>query len=292
MIAPKPYVKETRTYERLPQRKQMTIAIGMMAQDGLVVAADTQESTGDYMKGAKGKMACFYVHDGDWADSCIVAGAGDSGHVHALIEELGQTFQAADPKMQIYSFAKKSPPSLQSEFRDCVKRFYKEHIIPFSSYPERKRPDVEMLIACQRKTMMGIFTSEKTVVNHSSPYKAIGFGSTFAELFLTKLWDGMSIEQAEILAAYVVFLAKESVESCGKFTTIASVRGPKIENNRSGSRLLPTKGAKFIDQEKIEKWEHSFRKKWWKAEREKIISLIDEEVAKEPKPSTPRRSKG
>ncbi len=268
----------------------MTIAIGMLATDGAVVAADTQESTGDYMKGAKGKMACFYAHDGDWAESCIIAGAGDSGYVQALIEELGQTYQAADPKMPIFSMAKKSPASLQSEFRGCIKQFYKEHIIPFAAYPERKRPDVEMLIACQRKTSMGIFTTEKTVVNHSSPYKAIGYGSTFAELFLGKLWSGMAVEEAEILAAYVVFLAKESVETCGKFTTIATVRGPKVENSPKGGRLFPTKEAIFVHPTKVEEWEHSFRKKWWKAERDNIFSLIAGEVIKDLKPAPSQKA--
>lgn len=271
----------------------MTIAIGMRAQDGLVVAADTQESIGDYLKGVKGKMSCFYTHDKGWAESCIVAGAGDSGYVQALMEELGQTYQAADPIMHVYHLGKNTP-SLQSEFRDCIKRFYKEHIIPFAAYPERKRPDVEMLIACQRKTMMGIFTSEKTVVNHSPTYKAIGLGSTFAELLLGKLWGVISIDQAEILAAYVVFMAKESVDSCGKFTTISTIRGPKIEDAPSGNRLLPTTEARFVHPTKIEEWEHSFKKKWWKAEREKIISMIDEELLIDapPKQSTPRRLTG
>jgi len=272
----------------------MTIAIGMMAQNGLVVAADTLESTGDYMKGAKGKIGCFYAHDGDWAESCIIAGAGDSGYVQAIIEELGQTYLAADQNLQVHPMlGKNSGPSLRSEFRDCIKRFYKEHIIPFAAYPERKRPDIEMLIACQRKTIMGIFTSEKTVLNSSSPCKAIGYGSTFAELYLGKLWTGMSVEQAEILAAYVVFLTKESVESCGKFTTIATIRGPQIHDDPSGNRLLPTKEAKFVDPRKIEEWEHAFRKKWWKAEREKIYSMINEELLSVTplKPSTHRKLK-
>jgi hypothetical protein len=141
--------------------------------------------------------------------------------------------------------------------------------------------------------MMGIFTSEKTVVNHAPAYKAIGYGSTFAELFLGKLWGVMSIDQAEILAAYVVFLAKESVDSCGKFTTISTIRGPKIEEDPSGNRLLPTTEARFVRPTKIEEWEHSFKKKWWKAEREKIISMIDEDLSIDapPKQSTRRRLK-
>jgi hypothetical protein len=278
----------------------VTIAIGILAAKGLVVAADTQESTGDYMKGAKGKIAAFYAYDGKWADSCVIAGAGDSGYVQALTEHLGQTFQAVDPKanMSMMEMSKKdSRPSLQSEFRDCVKRFYKEHIIPFAGYPERRRPDVEMLIACQRKVVLGMFATEKTVVNYTTPFKAIGIGCTFAELHLGKLWQGMTTEEAEILAAYVVFLTKESVEACGKYTTIATIKGPEIEESTTGggSRMLPTQIAEFVHPGKIEKWEHSFRKKWWKAEKEKVFSLIREEQTENdepPNPSTRRKSTG
>jgi hypothetical protein len=45
--------------ERLPQRKQMTIALAVMAEDGMVVAADTQESTGALLKGNTHKMSSF-----------------------------------------------------------------------------------------------------------------------------------------------------------------------------------------------------------------------------------------
>jgi hypothetical protein len=143
--------------------------------------------------------------------------------------------------------------------------------------------------------MMGLFTSEKTVVNHSSPYKAIGYGSTFAELFLGNLWGGgMSVEQAEILAAYVVFLAKESVETCGKFTTIATIRGPEIKDSPNGSCLLPTTEATFVEPTKIEEWEHLFSNKWRKVERENLFAMIDNEISKDPmpKPSTSRKSAG
>jgi len=266
----------------------VTIAIGIHASDGIVIAADTQVSTGDYMKGMKGKIACFYAQDGDWTESCIISGAGDSGYVEALTHKLGETFQTLDPKAQVNHVAR-GGPSLQSAFRDCIKNFYKEHIIPFAAYPERKRPDVEMLIACQRKTIKGMFASEKTVLNYVSPYRAVGMGSTFAELFLGKLWCGMCVEQAEILAAYVVYLTKESVENCGKFTTIATMRNSKIEETPSGGRLLPTGAADFVDDGKIDAWEQSFRGKWGKAEREKIFSMIDEEIST---PSTARKSKG
>lgn len=289
--------------ERLPERKQMTIAIGITAQDGIVIAADSQESTGDYMKGAKGKISCFYSQDGkegtfggDSVDSLVVSGAGDSGYVRALGDELGKVF-LTHPKLPVHAmpaFADSVKETINLKFESCLATFYKKHIIPFGSFPERKRPDVEMLFGVQRKTIRALFTTEKTVINPAMPCKAIGWGSTFAELFLNKLWRGMSIEQAELLAAYVIFLTKESVETCGKFTTIVTIRGPKIiEDAAVGSRMLPTEKAMWLKRELIEEWEHSFRNRWQESEQNSLFSLIDSELSKHSSmPSTSRKSKG
>src|SRR5271165_3308515 len=136
MMAPEPHAGRVKIYERLPERKQMTIALGLLASDGAVIAADTEESTGDYMKGVRGKMACYFAHDDEWAESCVVTGAGNSGYVRALMEELGQTYQAADPKTAIFSHRQSdAKDTLQYKFRECIKKFYKEHIIPFATYP-------------------------------------------------------------------------------------------------------------------------------------------------------------
>jgi hypothetical protein len=296
-------LKPPSTRERLPERKQMTIAIGLLANDGLVVAADAEESTGDYMKGTKGKIACFYSQEGEdpatfqgrCVSTCAIAGAGNSGYVQALSDQFGGVFLANPnlsnlsiqgmPALAAASLKKKNQSeALNPKFEQCLKSFYKEHVIPFATLPERKRPDVEMLIAIQRRNARALFTTEKTVINPVLPFKAIGWGSTFAELLLNRFWGPMSVEQAEVLAAYVVFLTKESVETCGKFTTVVSMAGSKIVKSSEGNKMLPTERAKWMDHEVIEKWESAFRKKWWKAEREKVFSLIDEELSDLPTP--------
>ncbi len=304
----KPFPKPYPIQERLPERKQMTIAIGVMAHEGLVVAADSQESTGDYMKGTKGKIQCFYCPEGEpdtfrgrCISSCVIAGAGDSGYVQALTGRMGGVF-LSNPKLPIQGMPEiavampKALPkaeTLNHKFEQCIKTFYKEHIIPFSPLPERKRPEVEMLFAVQRHNITAFFTTEKTVINPAFPCKAIGMGSTFAELFLGKLWRGMSVEQAEVLAAYIIFMTKESVESCGKYTTVVSIRRSKIVEGPSGGQMLPTTEASWLKREVIEGWESAFRKRWWNAEQGRVFSLIDEELLNQPpKPSTSRKSKG
>jgi hypothetical protein len=106
----------------------MTIALAIRASNGIVVAADTEvSSTGTWMKGAQGKISCFFVHDSEWVgwvDSCIVAGAGDAAHVQSLTDKLGYQFQGEDPLLPANTLTKDGGPTLQSAFGDCIRRFY------------------------------------------------------------------------------------------------------------------------------------------------------------------------
>jgi hypothetical protein len=70
---------------------------------------------------------------------------------------------------------------------------------------------------------------------------------------------------------------------------MSTIRGPRVENGPEGSKMIPTAEARFTHSEKIERWEHSFKKKWWKAERERIISMIDEELIDPPIKQSARR---
>ncbi len=283
-LMPPPFGKNRK---RLPRRKQMTIAVGMLANDGIVIASDTQESTGDYMKGARTKMMSFASLDlGDnkgrapsKSGTCTVAGAGDSGYVRALMQNIGDTF-LSNPDAPSYKVMGKEI-DLQVKFEDCLKSFYKEHVIPFAAYPSRDRPDVEFLIGLYRKYDLKLFKSEKTALVHAMPYGAIGIGCTFAELLLNRLYRMSTVAELAVLAAYVIFMVKESVENCGKFTMISIVHGARQIDSPEGMRLVPPwPGTEHIGQNRIEVWERAFRSEWAVAEH----SAIWEKVAETAKP--------
>jgi hypothetical protein len=58
-----------------------------------------------------------------------------------------------------------------------------------------------------------------------------------AKNLLDKLWQMGSIEFAKALAAFVIFQVKESVEGCGKLTSLLSIHQGKSEYTRP-SQLL------------------------------------------------------
>ena len=261
----------------------MTIGIGILANDGIVIASDTQESGSSLLKGEKTKMLSFSSFNlgtpelGSMAGACVISGAGDSGYVRALTEKMGGAF--LDNK-------EGRSEEIKNKLEEILARFYKEHVIPFASFPSKDRPDVELLIGFYRKFHLDLFVTEKTVMTRAIPYKAIGIGSVFAELLLGRLWRMSSAKEAEILAAYIVFMAKESVEYVGKYTQITTIHGAKVIDSPEGSRLLPpVPPLSHTPWARIDAWERSFRTVWGAAEQNTIWELIAEEMQDDDPPN-------
>jgi 20S proteasome alpha/beta subunit len=260
----------------------MTIAIGVMAEDGIVVAADTQESTGVLLKGDKQKMVSFGTGMSTDAKSvrsgaCVIAGAGDSGHTRSLIDQLGFVFMT-ERDLPVMALPNNKTKSLMREFRSCLQSFYKEHIIPLAAFPRRERPDVETLIAFYRNYQPHLYYTEKTAIIFRGRYKAIGLGSTFAELLLDQFcWQRMSIAEAQVLAAYVIFMTKESVEDCGKYTGMLTLTGEKFF---VGGEDVKGDGVIYTPWQTITEWEHLFRTKWRDAECNLMRRQVEEQARK------------
>ena len=229
---PRPFPPKPR---QLPCGKRMTIAIGVLADNGIVVAADTEESDG-YLKSSQSKIrvssasAVIGVWSGpgqslpepspmsDVAVSAI-AGAGTGPYIDVLSGELWQ-----------WCLANASAPSdkVINGLTEIIGRFYAKHIVPFALFPPNERPEVALLIAlagvsAAPQDRHRLFSSWLTVVDQEVPYKAIGAGDTFAKILLDRLYPSdrvPNLRAAVLLAAYVAFHVKENVPSCGKFTDI------------------------------------------------------------------------
>jgi hypothetical protein len=166
---------------------------------------------------------------------------------------------------------------LQKAFQTCIKDFHTEHIIPFASYPGADRPGVEMLIAFNRNHRSGLFISEKSAVFRKMPYKAVGIGSVYAEILLHRLWAHADVKSTQILAAYIVFMVKESIEGCGKYTQITTLHGSTIVPTKKSSMLVPAEHpVSHMPWNEIDDLEREFRTTWAVAEKETIWKLVKE----------------
>lgn len=218
----------------------MTIALGVIAGDGVVLAADTEETDG-YLKTGQSKIStAIYQNPQERVYShcaCGISGAGTAGHIDLLTERLSEIFlDHAVPLDRNQRLA------LAAE----VSQFYRDHVVPFASYPEHERPDFSMLLALSLgKHDRQILVSEKTALRPGKGFAAVGIGAMFARILLKELWhSGMSVKTAIWLAAYAIWQTKESIPSCGKFTEIL---------------VLSEGEASFVSWQDVQSMETAFR---------------------------------
>lgn len=211
----------------------MTIAIGILAEDGLVVAADTEESDG-YLKTAESKIRKSSQLDvtGSVGGSGVasrakrtaasaIAGAGTSGYIDSVTPSLWGPCLA---------HSKASDETFMNEIGGRVAAYYREHVIPFASYPSNERPEFELLLAVTHRgappqDRHRVFVTDRTTIRRCSPYAAIGVGGMFAQMLLKRLYPNVRLDTgaAAALAAYIAFQVKESVPGCGKYTEIVAL---------------------------------------------------------------------
>jgi len=262
----------------------MTICIGMVCSDGVVIAADTNESD-TYFKRSTSKIYTGIggVHlslppDGSTplppSSVCAIAGAGEGGYCDALSEKLLNVF--LDPKPT------KNLQDIQSDFEKCLIKFYSDHITTFAEYPFQDRPDLAMLIGLYANWQTTLLVTDKSTVRRAVPYQAVGVGQTFAMNLMDNLWRNATIEETEILANYIIFATKESIEGCGKFTSVISLRNPTMVNDPDGlsSKLVPPPLplTRVRNQDLYLMQEKRFRIEWAFKQRELIWEMIREEI--------------
>jgi hypothetical protein len=214
----------------------MTIAIHLSGSFSLLTATDTQ---GTYTSGEKvdsGKIM------GAWRANPLgainVAGAGnDSHYMKALSQEIVQDFKNVTGTVD----------QLEKKLRETAGAFYKDHVFPFvGKLEDANVPDYSLLVATRHEATSKLWNIEGTVFTESSLFDCIGIGSPVAEMLLNKLYPLYpTLDSLAVLAAYVIYRVKSSVDGCGLNTEIRFIHA-----DRPG----------MVPFELIEKWEALFRK--------------------------------
>src|SRR3989442_91338 len=206
--------------ELFAQESSVTIAIGLLASDGIVLAADREE--GDlYQKIDQGKIRARY-QDAAPYNTMMVGGAGSGAYADAFSEEVLQWFSKTHPF---------DTESIETALRTLNKTFYKEHVIPLGTYPAQERPDYALLAVCKTSEGSGLWTSDHLVLNRKYPYAAIGSGALTARALLNELYAYVPVISAINLAVYVIGEVKRFVPGCGLDTDVlfASADSPPVK---------------------------------------------------------------
>ena len=227
---PRPY---PRHLWRLPERKHMTIALGILAADGIVIAADTQESFG--IGGAKYssyKIFSQIVRDEQRAISAT--GAGWASYLDAIHQELAAAF-----------VAERMPAQAEARMRLKVREFYDAHIVPMHGLPREERPSINAVIGTTWKSRPPrLFATDGGTLRRVNEYVAVGAGGEHASVLLSRLLPRPpTVHMATFLAVYVLFVVKEYVEGCGKDTHVT---------------ILQDGNAGYLDAERVTLLEADF----------------------------------
>lgn len=191
----------------------MTIGAGFICKDGIVVAADTQETTGyaGYLKGEKLKID--YSQQGTW--SIAIVGAGDSNYVEMCAQKI----------LNSCAITENSPCPTVHEIEAIGMEVFRTHFLPLNVYPANERPIASMLIAIQEKngrTALVEWNGASFVSYY--PCKFIGAGEQMGshlarKVQLSNFFTNTALKVAG-LAIYILDQVKATVETCGGNTDV------------------------------------------------------------------------
>ena len=228
---------------RPPKRQVVTIIAGFKCQGGLVVCADTQETFGsakrnvpklEFYKGPTCSEDYQTMINHDLA--LVICGAGDGPFVDKIAS---RAWDALRGVADIW------------EASEAVESMIKETYREFGQiYQVGECPRAELIYGITIRGQSRLFQAIGPLVNERD-YASSGIGYYLAD-FLTSRMRGeawLTTRQTVILAAYILFQAKEHVEGCGGESHIAVLR----ESESSGKvdfRLIQhiTEYLKSADQ--------------------------------------------
>ena len=190
--------------------RAMTIAVGILARDGLVMASDTQVTSPGYMKLDQGKFAFAMkaVQDTAGSPPCnlIVSGAGAASSLGALRQEIVDSFYNASPVSR--------PSEIGLNAQKKLSDFHRDHITPHG----RGELDVWLIIGAAHGRNIKLWSTDKTVIQAQSQFAAVGAGAMYAQSLLSRLFVPVSTRGALLLAIYVVWEVKKLIDGCGQYT--------------------------------------------------------------------------
>jgi hypothetical protein len=189
----------------------MTIALGLIGTDGMIVAADTEVGT-ETEKLEQGKV--FWMvrphRHGRGLGSICITGAGDLAYLRALQSDIGKLFLESKTE---------SMDDLGRYIAALLKTFYKEHIVSLSPHPS-ERPDVSLIIAARQGIFWRMWVTSRNRLSTVEGGVAVGLGGTYADLLLGRLSLPHQMETGALIAAFIVYLVKDRIPWCGKSTTV------------------------------------------------------------------------
>lgn len=262
---------------RLPRSRRMTICIGVLFNGGYVIAADTEETTGE---SKRDQQKLFHFLNGDGPPHpgtsippgiiAILTGAGEAGYLDAFYYSLSRD-----------AIGCKNIREFERYFSGELASFHKQHIFPISTRGESPQI-IQVMAAVTCGWGTALFVTNGSTVRRCTFHTAIGFGSHFAQGILNQHSWCKSREEAQLLAAYVVHATKGHVVSCGLHTSISTLHDCLTDYDEQGNPVHRQPNCPLevgFDDGLLRKWEALFDTKWKSRQKALLAELIAEELS-------------
>jgi 20S proteasome alpha/beta subunit len=192
----------------------VTIIAGFKSWEGIVLCADTQETV-EHSKISTPKLIFEpREHEDGSTDDLATAFCGSSDYgpfVDKLISNAWESAQLATSLDEAAQEIEKSIKSTYQEFGRIYQRGY--------------CPTAELIYGVKMHGSSKLFSAYGPIVNEKENYHSSGVGVHLANFIASRMYrDYLGLSQCVILAAYILFQAKEHVEGCGGESHIAVLR--------------------------------------------------------------------
>lgn len=189
----------------------MTIGVGFKCDDGIVLATDSQYTTGGLIKTHGPKL--FIVAERPDL-SVLIAGAGSVSFMKMAVRMI-------EARVKQMPEGSATLSGVVGEIENILLNVFTKHIYIYPAAPE-SQPVFNLLIGVWISNEgLHLFQSDLTSVTSVSEYSCIGLGIYVSEFALGLMHrSDIGIEEAKFLAAYCIKAAKDYVDDCGKDTKI------------------------------------------------------------------------
>jgi 20S proteasome alpha/beta subunit len=196
--------------KRLPQRKALTIIAGFRCSEGIVLCADTQETSGSSKKDVP-KLR--FSERGILTDTPLAVafcGAGPGPFIDRMIDQAWEDVQVA---------------TTLDEACDEIKRSIEETYKRYGSiFQDGQCPTADLIYGVKASGGSRLFCANGPIVNEKDYYSS-GAGYYMADFLAKRMYSkNLNLRQCAILAAFIIFQAKEHVDGCGGATHIGVLR--------------------------------------------------------------------
>jgi len=204
----------------------MTIVIGMLRDNGLVMGADTEETAEDFKRSVT-KLPSYTNSHGH---ALIIGGAGCECQIQTVTQALQDDFSDVESAVEI--------AKLLEKFRNTIKTHYKEHVLCWPSAIEREENDFSLLLGAvfrlgpkkvkSEHALCKLWISQRGMIRDARAHEAIGTGANYARTLLDDYLGMYSIQKAVMIAVYILHRVKRDTPYCGKESQLWSTKGSSV----------------------------------------------------------------